>query len=372
MKIKCDLAKLSAAYQHAAAVAPQRSPKPILQNVKFTVGADGATMTATDMEIGIVVNVDGVEVTEPGSVLLPVGRFGAILRESYDETLEITADAKNVVIRGQRSEFKFPSQNADEFPIVARFDAESYLEVPVRLFRELIRRTVFATDPDSPRYALGGVLFEMSGDRIVAVGTDSRRLAKMEGPANGVGGFKGADVMPIVPTHSVKLLERVLGSAEGDVKIAVKGNDFLVQSSAATVSSRLLEGRFPKWRDVLPKNRDSVKVDLSVGPLLAALRQAAIVTTNESRGVDFKFATGTLTLAGRTAEFGQSRIDLPIAYDSDEKLVTLDHRFVADFLQPLDPEKGLTFDMEDSEKSTLFSTDDGYEYVVMPLAQDRG
>ena len=108
-----------------------------------------------------------------------------------------------------------------------------------------------------------------------------------------------------------------------------------------------------------------------MGPLYSALRQAAIVTSEESRGIDFAFGSGSLVLSGATAEVGQARVEFPIPYDGATVVLTLDHRYVADFLKVLDPEKTITFEMENADSAALLSTDDGYGYVVMPFARDR-
>ena len=120
-----------------------------------------------------------------------------------------------------------------------------------------------------------------------------------------------------------------------------------------------------------PSARASTKIPLTVGPVYSAVRQAAIVTSDESRGVDFTFGEGTLVLAGQTAEVGQSRIELPIAYDGPAITITLDPRFVIDFLKVLEPERAFTIDLQDGDSAAVCTTDDGYGYVIMPLARDR-
>jgi DNA polymerase-3 subunit beta len=371
MKCLCERDKLLAAFQTAATVAPGRSPKPILQNVKFVVTVEHATLLATDMETGVRIDVPGIEVQTPGSAVLPVGRFGSILRESLDAKLLLEVEPQGTLIRGDRSEFHLPAQNPDEFPEVVSFTDESYHEVPARLLKELIRRTLFATDTESSRYALGGVLLEFEREKITAVGTDGRRLAKMEGPCQTIGECAHDEVTTIVPARSMQLIERAMTDTEADIRIAVHSNDIVVKNPRVTIYSRLVEGRFPKWRDVFPKRRQAVQIELAVGPLYAAVRQASIVTSDESRGIDFAFAEGSLVITGSTAEVGQSRVEMPVAYDGAPLTVTLDHRYVADFLRVLDPEKTITFDVESSEAAALLTTDDGYGYVVMPLARDR-
>ena len=237
--------------------------------------------------------------------------------------------------------------------------------------RELIKRTIFATDNESSRYALGGVLLEIEADKIIGVGTDGRRLAKMEVPGHAAGGHSSGDSMTIVPTKAMQLIERALTDGDAEIQLAARANDILVKSPRVTIYSRLVEGRFPKWRDCFPQRTGATKIELAVGPLYSAVRQAAIVTSEESRGVDFSFHAGTLVLSGRAAELGQSRVELPIAYDGPELAITLDPRYVSDFLQVLDPEKVISMEIKDAESAAVCSTDDGYGYVIMPLARDH-
>ena len=371
MKFTCERDKILSAFQTAATVSPRRSPKPILQNVKLVVSEQEATMLATDMEVAIRLEVPGIQVETPGNAVLPVGEFGSILRENTDAKLVVEADAQGTTVRGERSEFKLPGENPDEYPDVACFTEENYHEVSARLFRELIRRTLFAADMESSRYALGGVLLEFESEKIIAVGTDGRRLAKMEGPCRTEGSCDKEAPTTIVPAKSMQLIERALADVDAEVRIAARPNDVLVKGARVTVYSRLVEGRFPKWRDVFPVRGEAVRIELPVGPFHSALRQAAIVASEESRGIDFAFGDGTLVLSGATAEVGQARVELPIPYEGAPIALVLDHRYVSDFLKVLDPEKVITFEAENAETAAVLSTDDGYKYVVMPLARDR-
>lgn len=369
MNITCDREELLSAFQTAAMVVPTRSPKATLRNVKLDVTESGTIMTATDMEIGVRIEVSGVEVERGGSLLAPAIQLGPILRESCDEKLRIEADVHATVIRGERSEFRLPAQNPEEFPVVSEFRQGGYQEVSARLFRELIRRTLFATDVESSRYALGGVLLEFEPERMVAVATDGRRLAKMEGPSVRVGEAWAGDTMTIVPSRAMQLMERALTDPDAQVQIAARANDVLIRCPRTTIYSRLVEGLFPKWRDVLQERQDSVKIQVAAGPLYSAIRQAAIVASEKSRGVSFEFREGTLVLSAATAEIGQSRVEFPIPYSGPPVTITLDHRFVSDFLRVLEPERSITVDIQDGESAALLTTDDGYEYVVMPLSR---
>lgn len=371
MKITCNREKLLAAFQTAAAVAPARSPKTVLQNVKLDVSGEEATFSATDLEIGIRVTTSGIEAKREGSAILPTSRFGAILRELSDEQIEIETDERGVFVRGAHSVFNLPAENPDTFPNVASFSEEKYHEISARLLREVIRRTAFATDAESTRFALGGVMLELSEKQLVAVGTDGRRLAKMEAPAQALGGHAAKDGACIIPTKAMHLIERAFSDADAEVALAARTNDVMVRSARVTIYSRLVEGRFPKWRDVIPDRSSANKIDMVVGPFAAAVRQAAIVTSEDTKGIDFAFGSGKLVLSCQAAETGESRVELPIAYDGEPITITLNPKFVLDFLKVLDADKTVAAYVTDSASAVVCATEDGYDYVIMPLARDN-
>jgi DNA polymerase III subunit beta len=360
-----------AAFQTAAPFVPTRSPKPILTNVKLEAAGNSVLLLATDLELAIRVQVDDVDVKSGGSAILPSGRFGTILRESTDETLELKTDQSQIIITGQRSQFKMPSEDPQDFPAIPVFPDGDHSVVGSAAFRQLIKRTIFATETESSRYALGGVLLEFS-DRLIGVGTDGRRLAKTEIAARSIGSFDGSQLGHIiVPAKALQLIERALGDGDCDVKIAAKSNEILIQDSRATIYSRLVEGRFPKWRDVFPTRTGTVSVGVPAGLLHSAIRQAAIVTTEESRGMDFNFQSGNLIMGAHAADRGQSRVELPIDFDGQETSITLDPRYLADFLKVLAPETIVTIELKGAENAAVCTTDDSYGYVIMPLARDR-
>lgn len=369
MKLTCDREKLWHVFQMAASVVPARSPKPILENVKMEATEEATTLMATDLEVGIRVDVPGIEVEAPGSVVLPIKRFGPILRESSDEKLSLESDGGKLLVRGERSEFQLPTQNPQEFPAVSSFEEAKFHQVPARFLRELMRRTVFATDTESSRYALGGVLMELSADAMIGVGTDGRRLARQQGPAESVGGHETTQDT-VVPTRAIQLMERALADNEENVQISARENDVLVKSQRTTIYSRLVEGRYPRWRDVFPKDMGTVQIEMTVGPFHSAVRQAAIVTSEERRGVDFTFGDGKVVLTGHGAELGESHVEMPVAYDGAEIRVKLDPRFVADFLKVLEPDETFTINLRDGESAVVCNTADGYGYVIMPLSQE--
>lgn len=371
MKLKCHRASLAAALQIVSGVVPTRTPKEILKNVKLHVSGGKAILIGTDQEVGIRFEVDGVETDSTGEVLLPTQRVVSILRELNDEHITLEATEQALTIKSGQSEFSLSTESPEEFPPVAAFEDQEYFTVSASALRQMIKRTIFATDTESTRYALGGIRLELTPERITLAATDSRRLAVVSAAAQVIGEVNVENSTPVIPSKAMQLIERSLPDDDDAVAlIAVHANDVLVKCGGSTIYSRLVEGRFPEYSNVIPKEFTSV-VELVIGPFYSAVRQAQIVTNEESRGVDFSFSSGKLTLASRAADVGQSNVELPIAYDGEDFTITFDPRFVSDFLRILDSGTAVKLNLIDGESPAVFTTEDHYQYVVMPLARDQ-
>lgn len=370
MKLHCHRPTLATAFQIVSGVVPSRTPKDILRNVKLQVGGGKATLVGTDQEIGIRYDIPGVETDSDGEVLLPKDRLIAILRELTDDGVDLEVTEKALWVRSGHSEFKLSAEDPAEFPPVQAFDATSYHVIPAASFREMIKRTVFATDSESTRYALGGVLMEFGADKLTMAATDSRRLAVVSSATSTVGKVEERATQPVVPAKALSLIERSITDSDQDVYLAVYPNSVLVKVGSSTIYSRLVEGRFPRYADVIPSAGGS-QIDLVVSPFYSAVRQAQIVTNEESRGVDFTFENGTLRLTSVAADIGQSKVEVPISYDGPAITITFDPRYIADFLRILDASTSVKLQLTDGESAAVLRTDDGYTYVIMPLARDR-
>ncbi len=370
MKLVCHRPTLAAALQIVAGVVPSRTPKEVLKNIKLTVDGGKAVLIGTDQEIGIRHELQNVETDSTGEVLLPTQRVISILRELTDDQVTLEATERAVVVKGGHSEFDLSTEDPAEFPNVAAFEDQSYFTVPASALREMIKRTVFATDSESTRYALGGILLELNPERATLAATDSRRLAVVTAPAQAVGEINVENTTPVVPSKAMQLIERSLPDDEDAVAmIAIHGNDVLVKAGGSTIYSRLVEGRFPKYGDVIPSSFEH-SIEFVVGPFYSAVRQAQIVTNEESRGVDFKFSNGQMSLASRATDVGQSTVEMPLAFEGDDLTITFDPKFVADFLRILDSSTSVKLNLIDGESPAVFTVDDTYRYVVMPLSRD--
>src|SRR5947208_821880 len=198
-----------------------------------------------------------------------------------------------------------------EFPDVPAFAGDSYHEVSAGELREMIRRTVFAAATENPRYAVTGILWELEGDVARLVATDGRRLAVVQGSATPQSGHDTKGHTHVVPTKAMQLLERNLQDPEERVRISLRPNEALFKTERATIYSRLVEGRYPPYREVFPK-KQTVKVPLITGPFHSAVRQAAIMTDEETKKVVFTFDKKKLTMQAHGPTTGRSKVEMAV------------------------------------------------------------
>ena len=270
----------------------------------------------TDLEVGIRMEVAGLRdrgARQRGAADLAV-RLDPAGKQRREAGLE--SDGKKTSVRGERSQFQLPSENPDEFPSVAAFEEQKYHELPARFFREIVRRTAFATDNESSRYALGGVLLELA--RRDDHGGGHRRTAAGQAGGPGQVGRRSRDRRQQHDRADPGDAGVRTGPGRQRREYPV-GRPRQRRAGHAAAGRRSTAGwskaASPVARRVSPATRASAKIEMTVGPFHAAVRQAAIVTSEERRGVDFTFGDGKVVLAGHGAELGESHIELPIAYD---------------------------------------------------------
>ena len=366
MKIEFNRASLAGAIGIVQTVLPSKNVKPILQNILLEVRGGKATLTATDSEISI--RHDVADVTSDGntSVLLP-RRVGEVLRELRDDRITLLVEEKKIQLCGERSKFNIPTENPADFPAPQAPAGGGDYTLPGNQLKKMIRRTVFATSLEGDRYYLAGVCFEVS-DLLTMVATDSRRLsittAAIDKP-------KGSNLPtpPIVPSKALSLLERTLPDSADAIHIAFDANQVVFTMGHAVITSRLAEGRFPRWKDVVPRSHE-ISVDLIAGMLHGVIRQALIFTNEESRGVDFHFMEGKLRLTSQAPSAGDSEVELPISFDGSPAVVRLDPRFVSEFLKTIPAEYQISLKLSGEENPVVITTDDNSTYVIMPLSRD--
>jgi DNA polymerase-3 subunit beta len=373
MKATCQRDGLLTACQLVSAAVAARTTKPILSNVKATAEDDALKLVAYDTEVGVRYELRGIAVGKAGSAILPIASLIQILREHSDDELSLDATNDGVLVKIGTSRYELPGFPVDEFPEFPAFDdGGRYHEVKGGDLRQMIRRTAFAADKkdSGARFALTGVLWEAEGKVARLVATDSKRLALCEGSASLHGTAETTKASHLVPAKTMTLLERNLTDDGELVKIALRPNEAMFQTDRAMIYTRLVEGRYPPYRDIIGQTRKSAtqKIPIPVDLFLSKVRQAAIATDEDSKRVDMTFEPGKITMQARGTATGSSQVEMPLAeYDGPGVKIAFDPQYLVEFLRALDGEPSVTLEMADGTKPALFRAGDGYLYLVMPL-----
>jgi DNA polymerase III subunit beta len=370
MKVICDRAALVEAVNLVGGVVVSRTPTPVLTCVKLTATKGQMTLAATDLEVGLRLSVDQVDVQKEGEALIPADKLTQIVRACDDPTLTLETKDNTVLIKGAHSRFTVFGYDPKEAPQVREFgDAKADCEVEAGMLRTLISRTLFAAAAEHSRYAINGVLFERDGKRLRMVATDGRRLALARGDAKPASGAP-AKAMCIVPTKALNLLNRLIDDPESSVKIAIEENQALFQvgegPDAAVLSSNLVEGAFPPFEDVIPKDQDK-KVTFDSITLSNAIRQAALLTNEESKGVRMAFGSKKLTLTSRAPEMGEAEIELDVdRYEGDPLEIGFNPGYITDALKVVDG-GDVIIELKAPNKPGVLRTGSEFTYVIMPV-----
>ncbi len=389
MKVVCDRAALLEAINLVSGIVASRTPRPQLTCVKLSAAKKGKggilTLAATDAEISLRLQVDQVDVESPGEALIPADKLRQIVSaEDNEPTLTLEADGDTVDIRGEDAHFKVYGYPPEDFPAIPEFKtavaggaghapAKAVFSHPAASLAELITRSIFATARENTRYAINGVLLNREGKKLEMVATDGRRLALCRAALTQK---EGPSVKCIVPTKALNQLQKLLGGAEGNVDVAITDNQIFFNIASpgdnvdgrAVLSSNLVEGAFPPYEDVIPKDHDkTVHFDRDV--LFSAVRRAALLTNEESRGVRMTFTASDkrLDLSSRAPEMGEANIQVDLTeYKGEDIEIGFNPGFITDALKVItDPD--VIMELKKENKPGLIRSGNDFLYVVMPV-----
>lgn len=333
--------------------------KPILSNVYIGNGV----AEATDLEMRISCELDYHETP----ILLPHQRLTAILGAAgrADEVTLSTSDTSCTVAIGS-GRWTMPTEQAAEFPKWSVDDdkRKPLARIPADQFARAVRAVAYACDNESSRYALGGVLVEVADGVVTLVGTDGRRLSRVDVEID-------QDVDPsttLWPSRAINVIASIASHSEGAVQLEAAGSELIATIDGTVIAARIVEGKYPPWRDVFPE-REVSRTAVNANELLAATRQAAIVTSEQSKGVAFAITADGIHLAARSSEAGESSVTCPHLEFGQAATVSLDPSFVCDFLRACDDGEPVEIEAVDAQSAVVLRSGD-YHGVIMPLAAE--
>jgi DNA polymerase III subunit beta len=369
MKLVCDRSALLDALALAGSVVASRTPSPVLLCIKFVARGGVLTISATDTEVGLSVPVASVSITDEGEALIQADKLNQIVRASEDSTLSIEVKNSIAVIKGQDSTFKIFGQDPKNFPGVHAYPANKMeFETTAGTLARLIHRTLFATAVDNSRYAINGVQLERKAKRLRMVATDGRRLALAKGECSRAADH---DSSCIIPTKALNIVAKLLSDPDELVSVAREDNLVLFRvgegADAAVLSTRLVEGSFPPFEDVIPKEQDK-RVTFDAGELTSAVRRAALLTNEESKGVRMAFGGDQLVLSSRAPELGEAEIKVDVEkYEGEPIEIGFNPQFITDVLKVIDSQQ-VIIELKAPNKPGVIKAGSDFLYVVMPVS----
>jgi DNA polymerase-3 subunit beta len=363
MKFRFNRAEMAEALSAISTIAAVRTPKEILKCVRVDAHSDVVLLSATDLEVCLRCSITQVEVDETGETLVVAETFSRIVRECTDEILSVETTENLLHVRGAGSHFQIVTQDVGEFPAIPSMEGQPDITIDQRNLARLVELTVFAAARESTRYAINGVMWEVDGERLTLAATDGRRLAVAHGKL--AGGATKSIPQAIVPAKAMTLFGRLPIDGDAQVGIKLMSNQLLLNMGRSMVSTSLVEGKFPQYQDVIPTDCDR-EAKLDTAEFLGAVRRAALLTNEESKGVRFTFSDGNLTLSSRAPEQGEAEVVLPIEYNSEQVEIGFNPVFLLEVLRVVHSD-GIIFAVKEANRPGVIRLGDDYVYVIMPV-----
>jgi len=366
VKITIDQKDLIRGLQGIAAVVPTKTSLPILSTFLLETKGDGKiTLTANDLDVSLTTTLS-CETTGQGSVAVPGKKFFEIARSLPDDKVVVETEGDRISIKCRRSRFKMTGKSADEFPKLPSQKPVVSFSLPSTTLETMVNRTSYAVSTDLTRPSLCGVLWEIKKGTLAMVATDGHRLAKVELPeAAPAGNDKDVIVSP-----KALGIYRTLGADMDTVNISLAENHITLDLGDSVIYSRLLEGPFPDYNQVMPK-KNTRKMTVSREELTDACRRVSILSSAITHQVKLMVEDDRLTLSVKTPDVGEAVEELTCAYDSAKMEIGYNARYLLDILRTMDG-GDVTFLLDRSDNAGVVvpeanGTEMKHQCLLMPL-----
>ncbi len=341
-------------------VISSKTTLPILSNILVETQKDSIRLIATDLDIGIS-SIVPAEIKEEGSITIPAKRFADIVRELPNEEVSISAMKNNfLTVNCGKAFFKIMGLPKEDFPKLPEFKEALHITLEQKTLKEMLNLTNFAMSHDETRYVLNGTLFLFKDKTITLVATDGKRLAfiKKEFP-----GMESFNRELIIPLKTISELNRLL-KEEGMLRASFTENQVLFELNGTSIISRLIEGEFPNYQQVIPKEQKE-KIRINRENLLLATKRAALFTTQDSQSIKLEVFKGKLVISKNSPNIGEAREEVDIDYKGPELVVGFNPAYLLEPLKALGLDE-IEFELVSSDKPGVIRTG-GYLYLVLPM-----
>ena len=363
--LKASQEKVLSALQAVAGIVERRHTLPILANVLIRKTGPQIELTTSDLEIQVRTYAELAGDTGNFATTVGARKLIDILRSMpVDQTVTLTANQNKLTLQGGKSRFTLQTLPSDDFPLVQEAaDFGPMFSVPQKTLKHLVNQVHFAMAVHDIRYYLNGILFVAEGKNLTLVATDGHRLALAQATLE----FEIPKQEVILPRKTVLELQRLLKDEDTAIEMRFAGNQAKFSFSGMEFVSKLVEGKFPDYNRVIPKNHKNA-VTLGRAPLLASLQRAAILTSEKFKGVRVNIEPGTLRIASSNAEQEEAKEELEIDYAGDSIEIGFNVTYLIDALLNMGQEM-VKMELQDTNSSALITVPEqpGFKYVVMPM-----
>ncbi|WP_299136730.1 DNA polymerase III subunit beta [uncultured Vibrio sp.] len=364
MKFTIERSHLIKPLQQVSGALGGRPTLPILGNLLIKVEDNVLSMTATDLEVELISRVTLEGDFEAGSITVPSRKFLDICRGLPDSSvITVVLDGDRVQVRSGRSRFSLATLPAVDFPNIEDWSSEVEVSVTQAELRGLIEKTQFSMANQDVRYYLNGMLFEIEGSILRSVATDGHRMAVSQAQL----GADFAQKQIIVPRKGVQELVKLLDAPEQPVTLQIGNSNVRAEVNNYVFTSKLVDGRFPDYRRVMPQNTTKT-LEAGCDELRSAFSRAAILSNEKFRGVRVNLADSEMRITANNPEQEEAEEMLDVTFDGDALEIGFNVSYVLDVLNTLRGEQ-VRISMSDANASALIENaqDDSAMYVVMPI-----
>jgi DNA polymerase-3 subunit beta len=361
--MKCVLSKEAFlnGLQTVQNVVTTRTTLPVLSNALLQASQGKLVISTTDLDMGIRTTVEA-QVSKPGSTTLPARRLFNIIKELPTNEVSIEVDAKHsATITSGNAFFRIMGLPEEDFPAFPKADGAKLYKCQQGVFKDMLKRVAYAISTDESRYVLNGVLLSFKESKLTMVATDGRRLAlvehEMEFP-------KSSEADVILPNKAVTELQRILKMDE-PMQITVADNQIAFDLGQIYLVSKLIEGNYPNYRQVIPAEaKERIVIEREV--LLNAVRRVALLSSEKSNSVKLNFSKNSLDITANTPEIGEAKESLPVAYKGKDFTIAFNPNFIMDPLRNLETDE-VYLDFIDELSPGVIKYKKPFLYVIMPM-----
>ena len=352
-------------------IVERKNTIPILANVLMEADNREVKLLATDLEVGLRSKC-AASVATGGSLTLPAKKLYEIIKALPETEIRIEEFKGGVKVAADRFDSRMQTLPREDFPALPEVSGSNGATLSSAAFRQMVAKTQFAITGEDTRYFLNGALFVLTADDMTLVATDGHRLALVSVKRDPEGAAREAaeaEVRVILPKKTLGELARLLGEGAEIIRYVRGDNHLFFEVGDRVLISRMIEGQFPAYERVIPKNNDK-RVEFERERLTGALKRVALLSNERSRAVKFQIEKGRVEIASSSPEFGEAKEVLPVDYAGVETQICFNAQYVLDFLVAVDSDAvALEFKDEMSQAVMRPVGAEGYDYtyVIMPM-----